>query len=67
MNHLTRNDYARALQLLAQVEPQTGDERSFARAVVLASPASTGISSNTRWCAITASKGECSRAASQTW
>ncbi len=36
MNHLTRNDYARALQLLAQVEPQTGDERSFARAVVLA-------------------------------
>ena len=36
MNHLTRNDYARALQLLARVEPQTGDEGSFARAVVLA-------------------------------
>ena len=36
MNHLTRNDYAHALQLLAQVEPQAGDERSFARAVVLA-------------------------------
>ena len=36
MNHLTRSDYARALQLLAQVEPQTGDEGSFARAVVLA-------------------------------
>lgn len=36
MNHLTRNDYARALQLLAQVEPQAGDEGSFARAVVLA-------------------------------
>ena len=36
MNHLTRNDYARALQLLSRVEPQTGDEGSFARAVVLA-------------------------------
>ena len=36
MNHLTRNDYARALQLLAQVEPQAGNEASFARAVVLA-------------------------------
>lgn len=36
MNHLTRNDYARALQLLAQVEPQAADEGSFARAVVLA-------------------------------
>jgi DNA-binding CsgD family transcriptional regulator len=36
MNHLTRNDYARALQLLARVEPQAGDAGSFARAVVLA-------------------------------
>lgn len=35
MNHLTRNDYAHAMQLLAQVEPQVGNEASFARAVVL--------------------------------
>ena len=34
MNHLTRNDYAGALQLLARVELQAGDVASFARAVV---------------------------------
>jgi DNA-binding CsgD family transcriptional regulator len=36
MNHLTRNDYASALQLLARVEAQAGDVDSFARALVLA-------------------------------
>lgn len=36
MNHLTRNDYAGALQLLARVEAQAGDVDSFARAVVRA-------------------------------
>lgn len=36
MNHLTRHDYARALQLLAQVEAQADDAEVFARAVVLA-------------------------------
>ncbi|SFB69278.1 regulatory protein, luxR family [Polaromonas sp. OV174] len=36
MNHLTRNDYAGALRLLARVERQTGDESRFAHAVVQA-------------------------------
>lgn len=36
MNHLTRNDYAGALQLLVRIEAQAGDVDSFARAVVLA-------------------------------
>jgi DNA-binding CsgD family transcriptional regulator len=35
MNHLTRHDYASALQLLARVEAQSGDLDAFARAVVL--------------------------------
>jgi DNA-binding CsgD family transcriptional regulator len=35
MNHLTRNDYASALQLLARVESQAGDVDSFVRAAVL--------------------------------
>ena len=36
MNHLTRNDYAGALQVLARIEAQAGDVDSFARAVLLA-------------------------------
>lgn len=36
MNHLTRNDYAGALQVLARIEAQAGDIESFARAAVLA-------------------------------
>lgn len=36
MSHLTRNDYAGALRLLARVERQTGDESRFAHAVVQA-------------------------------
>lgn len=36
MNHLTRNDYASALQLLARVETQSGNVEGFARAAVLA-------------------------------
>ncbi|WP_254067993.1 helix-turn-helix transcriptional regulator [Acidovorax sp. SRB_14] len=36
MNHLTRHDYASALQLLARIEAQAGDAEGFARAVVLA-------------------------------
>lgn len=36
MNHLTRHDYASALQLLAHIEAQAGDVDSFARATVLA-------------------------------
>jgi DNA-binding CsgD family transcriptional regulator len=36
MSHLTRNDFASALQLLAQVEAQADDVRSFAQAVVVA-------------------------------
>ena len=36
MNHLTRNDYASALQVLARIEAQAGDVDSFARAAVLA-------------------------------
>ncbi|MCM2341991.1 helix-turn-helix transcriptional regulator [Rhodoferax sp.] len=35
MIHLTRNDFANALQLLASVEAQAGNVNSFARAVVL--------------------------------
>ena len=34
MNHLTRNDFANALQLLARVEAQAENVNSFARAVV---------------------------------
>ena len=34
MNHLTRNDFANALQLLVRVEAQAGNISSFARAVV---------------------------------
>lgn len=36
MNHLTRNDYASALRLLARIEAQADDVDSFAHAVVLA-------------------------------
>ncbi len=36
MNHLTRNDYANALEVLARIETQAGDVDSFARAAVLA-------------------------------
>ena len=36
MNHLTRHDYASALQLLARVEAQSDDAEAFARSVVLA-------------------------------
>ena len=36
MNHLTRNDYAGGLQLLAHVEAQAGAVNSLARALVLA-------------------------------
>lgn len=36
MNHLTRNDFASALQVLAQIEAQAVDVDSFARAAVLA-------------------------------
>lgn len=36
MNHLTRHDYASALQLLARVEAQSGNAEAFARAVLLA-------------------------------
>jgi DNA-binding CsgD family transcriptional regulator len=36
MNHLTRNDYAGALRLLARLERQSGDLESFARASVKA-------------------------------
>ena len=36
MNHLTRNDYAGALRVLARIEAQAGDINSFARAAVLA-------------------------------
>lgn len=36
MNHLTRNDYAGALQLIARIEAQAENVDSFARAVVLA-------------------------------
>lgn len=36
MNHLTRNDYAAALQLLLQVEVQAGGLESFVRAVTRA-------------------------------
>ncbi|MEO6319482.1 MAG: helix-turn-helix transcriptional regulator [Polaromonas sp.] len=36
MKHLTRNDFASALQLLAQIEAQADDARSFAQAVALA-------------------------------
>lgn len=36
MNHLTRNDYAAALRLLARLEEQSGDLECFARASVLA-------------------------------
>lgn len=36
MNHLTRNDYASALRVLARIEAQAGDVDSFARAAVLA-------------------------------
>lgn len=35
MNHLTRNDFANALQLLARIEAQAGNLNSFARAVVM--------------------------------
>lgn len=36
MNHLTRHDYASALQLLAGVEARSGNAQDFARAVLLA-------------------------------
>lgn len=36
MNHLTRNDYASALQVLARIEAQAEDVASFARAAVRA-------------------------------
>ncbi len=36
MNHLTRHDYASALQLLARIEAQASGVEAFARAVVLA-------------------------------
>lgn len=36
MNHLTRNDYAGALQVLARIEAQADDVHRFARAAVLA-------------------------------
>lgn len=36
MNHLTRNDYASALQVLARIEAQADDVDRFARATVLA-------------------------------
>ena len=36
MNHLTRNDYASALRVLARIEAQAGDVDSFAHAAVLA-------------------------------
>ena len=36
MNHLTRHDYASALQVLARIEAQAEDVASFARAAVLA-------------------------------
>lgn len=36
MDHLTRNDYASALRVLACIEAQAGDIDSFARAAVLA-------------------------------
>ena len=36
MNHLTRNDYAAALRLLAQLEAESFDLESFARAAVAA-------------------------------
>lgn len=36
MNHLTRNDYASALRVLALLEAQSGDVDRFARAAVLA-------------------------------
>jgi len=36
MNHLTRNDYANALRLLAHLEPESGDLERFARASVRA-------------------------------
>lgn len=36
VNHLTRDDYASALQLLARVEAQAGDVEGFARAAVRA-------------------------------
>lgn len=36
MNHLTRYDYASALQLLARIEERAGDAQGFARAVVQA-------------------------------
>ena len=36
MKQLTRNDFASALQLLAQIEAQADDARSFAQAVALA-------------------------------
>lgn len=38
MNHLTRNDYVSALQLLTQVEAQAGAVDSLAHALVLALP-----------------------------
>ena len=34
MNHLTRNDYANALRLLARLEPESVDLERFARASV---------------------------------
>jgi DNA-binding CsgD family transcriptional regulator len=36
MKHLTRNDYAAALALVARLEPAAGDARTFAREAVLA-------------------------------
>ena len=36
MNHLTRNDYASALELIARIEAQAENVDSFARALVLA-------------------------------
>ena len=36
MNHLTRNDYANALRLLAHLEPESSDLERFARASVVA-------------------------------
>jgi len=36
MKHLTRNDYAEALALLAQLQPAASDARTFAREAVLA-------------------------------
>jgi len=47
MNHLTRSDYAMALQLLVRIEAQAGEVESFARAVAVALNDFVGSASTT--------------------